>query len=292
MRPAPFRYHAPATVREALALLASYENAKLLAGGQSLVPMLNLRMARPDHVVDLNRVAGIDGVELDGDAVVLGAMARQRLLLRDSDLAVRAPIVREALRHVGHEQTRSRGTIGGSLCHLDPAAELPGIAALHDAVFTVATPAGERSIPASAWSAGYLTPAIDPDEMLVSIRMPTWPRQHGYAFEEYARRRGDFAIVAVGALLLLDEKSAVVRAAVVLIGAGPEPIRLARSEAALVGHEIDDDAVHAVADEGSRLPMHDDVHVPASYRRQLARVLTARALRTAATRAKERARVA
>ena len=194
MKPPPFRYHDPDDLAEALDLVATLDNAKLLAGGQSLMPMLNLRLAFPDDVVDLNRIESLSHVSETAAGISIGAMTRQRELER-SDLLVRAcPVMHEALAQVGHRQTRNRGTIGGSLCHLDPSAELPVVAAALDATIRVSRRGGSRSLPMSEFPAFYMTPAIEPDEIVTVIDFEPWPEGHGYAFVEFARRPGDFAV--------------------------------------------------------------------------------------------------
>jgi aerobic carbon-monoxide dehydrogenase medium subunit len=285
MKPAPFAYHDPRKLDDLIGLLAVHDNAKLLAGGQSLVPMLNMRYVIVDHVIDLNRVAGLDYVREGPQALQIGAMTRQHMLERDAAVARRAPILRDALRFVGHWQTRSRGTIGGSLCHLDPAAELPGIAVLHDAMLHVAGTSGGRDVKAADWGLGYMTPALGPDEVLTGLTLPIWPVPHGHAFIEFARRHGDFAIVGVGCLLALDDAANIRRAAIVLIGVATAPVRLAAAETELVGQPANATTFAAAAEHARAIDCLDDAHVSAAYRRRLAVVLVERALREAAVRA-------
>ena len=204
MKPAPFSFHRPETVAEAIEVVSRLEDAKLLAGGQSLMPMMNFRYVTPANVVDLNRVPELAGITEDGEAVVIGAMTRQRDITESPLVAARCPLLAEALHHVGHVQTRNRGTIGGSLAHLDPAAELPGVLLAHDAVLEVEGPQGPRSIAMSQWTFGYMTPALEAAELLVRIRIPAWPPAHGFAFSEVARRHGDFALAGAGALVRID----------------------------------------------------------------------------------------
>ena len=198
MKPPPFSYHDPRTIGDVLALLGRLDNAKLLAGGQSLMPMLNMRFVQPDHVIDLNRTDGLSFIrEVDG-ALEVGAMTRQRDLEFSDAVARRCPLLGEAIRLVGHRQTRNRGTLGGSLCHLDPAAELVSVAAALDATVMVAGPNGQREIPFAAFPVAYMTPAIEPNELLTAVRLPIWPKGHGFAFIEFARRHGDFGGEAFG----------------------------------------------------------------------------------------------
>jgi carbon-monoxide dehydrogenase medium subunit len=251
------------------------------------MPMLNMRYALPDHVVDLNRIAGLDGLSEEGDVILLGAMVRQRALERSSMLARRCPLLLEALAHVGHFQTRNRGTVGGSLCHLDPAAELPGIAAAYDAELIVAGPRGERRVMMSEWPLFYMTPNLEPDELLTGIRLPLWREPHGHAFLEFARRHGDFALTGVACLMALDENR-IRRVAIVLTGvANTGPMRLAEAEALLLGGEASGEAFRAAAEEARKIDAMEDALVGAAYRRHLAGVLTERALGIAARRARE-----
>ena len=175
MKPVPFQYHDPSSVDEAIALLGRLENAKLLAGGQSLMAMLNLRYAQPDHLIDLNRIADLAYVRREGNTLVIGAMTRQRDLEFSEAVREACPILREAILLVGHRQTRNRGTIGGSLCHLDPSAELATMAALHDATLIVRGPAGQRELSFAEFALGFMTPALGMDELLTAVRIPLWP---------------------------------------------------------------------------------------------------------------------
>ncbi|MGJ4939406.1 FAD binding domain-containing protein [Bradyrhizobium sp. HKCCYLS1011] len=282
MKASAFAYHDPRSCSDLVDLLAKLDNAKLLAGGQSLMPMLNLRVVAPDHLIDINRIPELAGIRLAADAVELGAMTRQSDLLDSPDLAVAAPIFRAALAHVGHVQTRSRGTFGGSCCHLDPAAELPALCALLDAEFDVVGAGGSRVVKARDWFKGYLESALDERELLRSIRWQRWPGGHGYGFSEYARRRGDFAIAGAAALLELNTEGAVRRAAIVVFGVEPSPVRLAETERALTGRRLDSGAIDEAVAEARRLDPMSDVHVSAAYRRHLAGIVTMRALADAA----------
>jgi aerobic carbon-monoxide dehydrogenase medium subunit len=286
MKPAPFAYHDPRTLDDLIGLAGRLENAKLLAGGQSLVSMLNMRFVIPNHVIDLNRVASLAGIADKGDAIEIGAMTRQRALERDPVIASKAPVVLEALRQVGHLQTRSRGTFGGSLCHLDPSAELCAVARLYDATLHVAGSRGRRDIAMADWSLGFMTPALEPDEVLTGITLPVWREPHGHAFVELARRHGDFAIAGVGCLVALDGKGAIARAAISIAGIATAPVRLSEAEAALKGQPATPDTFKAAAAHATKLDCLADAHVSAAYRQRLAGVLTERALATAAARAK------
>jgi aerobic carbon-monoxide dehydrogenase medium subunit len=204
MKPPPFSYHDPKTVEETVGLLDRLENAKLLAGGQSLMPMLNFRFVQPDHIIDINRVEGLSYIREANGALEFGAMTRQREIEFSDLVRARLPIMHEALQQVGHRQTRNRGTIGGSLCHLDPAAELVSLATGYDATVTVAGPKGRREIPFAQFPVAYMTPAIEPNELVIGVRFEPWSPRHSYAFIEFSRRHGDFAITSAAALIEAD----------------------------------------------------------------------------------------
>jgi carbon-monoxide dehydrogenase medium subunit len=281
MKPPPFSYHDPQTVDEAVALLGRLENAKLLAGGQSLMPMLNFRFVQPDHIIDLNRVEGLSYIREASGTLEIGAMTRQRDLEFSDVVRARWPILHEALLQVGHRQTRNRGTIGGSLCHLDPAAELVTLACGHDATVTVAGPNGRRTIPFAEFPVAYMTPALELNEMLVGISFPQWAANHGYAFVEFSRRHGDFAITSAAALLEGDAAGKITRASVTLGGMGTAPVRAREVEQALVGQVPAGDLFRGACESCRKFEAIDDVHAPASYRQHLATVMSRRALEKA-----------
>jgi aerobic carbon-monoxide dehydrogenase medium subunit len=278
MKPPPFSYHDPRTIADAVGLLGRLENAKLLAGGQSLMPMLNMRFVLPDHVIDLNRVDGLSYIREHNGALEIGAMTRQRDLEFSDVVRRRCPLMHEAIQQVGHRQTRNRGTLGGSLCHLDPSAELVSVAAAVDATVKVAGRNGERTIDFAEFPVGYMTPALEPDELLIGASFPSWPAGHGYAFVEFARRHGDFAIVSAAALIEEDKAGKVTRAAVTLGGMGPAPVRASEVEQAIVGHVPEEKFLREVCESLRKLDAIEDVHAPSSYRQQLATVLSRRAL--------------
>jgi carbon-monoxide dehydrogenase medium subunit len=281
MKPPPFSYHDPQTIDEAVALLGRLDNAKLLAGGQSLMPMLNFRFVQPDHIIDLNRVEGLSYIREANGALDIGGMTRQRDLEFSDVVRARWPIIHEALLNVGHRQTRNRGTIGGSLCHLDPAAELVTLACGHDATVTVAGPNGRRAIPFAEFPVAYMTPALELNEMLIAISFPQWAPGHGYAFVEFSRRHGDFAITSAAALLEGDAAGKITRASVTLGGMGTAPVRAREAEAALVGQVPAGDLFREACESCRKFEALDDVHAPASYRQHLAAVLSRRALEKA-----------
>ena len=288
MKPAPFTYHDPATLDEAIALLGRLENARALAGGQSLMPMMNFRFVMPDHIVDLNAIEGLDSIRVQAQRLTFGAMARQRAIERSDAVRAACPIMTEALAHVGHRQTRNRGTIGGSLCHLDPAAELANLASLHDAVLTARSGAGSRTIAFTDFAQGYLTNALADGELLTAIEFDCWPAQHGYGFEEMARRRGDFAMTIVAALVLLDGAQRIERAAVCVSAVEAVPVRLTAVEKMLAGELPSADLYRAAGVEAEKLDAMEDAYVSARYRKHLARVLVYRALEKAVASARKR----
>ena len=284
MKPPPFSYHDPRTISDAVALLGRLENAKLLAGGQSLMPMLNMRFVLPDHIIDLNRVEGLSFIREHNGALEIGAMTRQRELEFSDLVRKRCPLMHEAILQVGHRQTRNRGTLGGSLCHLDPSAELVSVAAALDATVTVQGPNGTREVAIDAFPVAYMTPAIEPNEIVTMVRFPLWPQPHGHGFVEFARRHGDFAIVSAAALLTEDGAGKITRASVTLGGMGAAPVRARAVEQALVRNRPDDTLLREICETCRKFEAVDDVHAPATYRQQLATVMSRRALERARSR--------
>lgn len=278
MKPPPFSYHDPHSVDDAIALLSQHENAKILAGGQSLMPMLNMRYVLPDHVIDLNKIEGLSYIREDGNALEIGAMTRQRDLEFSDSVERLCPVMHEALQQIGHRQTRNRGTIGGSLSHLDPAAELPAICAATDAVVTVQGPNGRREIPFAEFPAGYMTPSIEMDEMVVGIRIPGWPAGHGYGFVEFARRHGDFAVASSAALLEVGSDGKISRASLTIGGVGAAPVRMSAIEEALIGESGSEDRFRDLCEACREIDAMGDVYASTEYRQQLATVMSRRAL--------------
>jgi aerobic carbon-monoxide dehydrogenase medium subunit len=281
MKPPPFSYHDPKTVEETVRLLDRLENAKLLAGGQSLMPMLNFRFVQPDHIIDINRVEGLSYIREANSALEFGAMTRQREIEFSDLVRARLPIMHEALQQVGHRQTRNRGTIGGSLCHLDPAAELVSLATGYDATVTVAGPKGRREIPFAQFPVAYMTPAIEPNELVIGVRFEPWSPRHSYAFIEFSRRHGDFAITSAAALIEADAAGKLSRVSVTIGGMGTAPVRARELEQALLGAAPTKELFRAACESCRKLEAIDDVHAPASYRQHLAAVLSRRALEKA-----------
>ena len=283
MKPAPFDYVRAATVDEAVAILAgSNGEAKVLAGGQSLVPMLNFRVVDVPLFVDINGIEGLDRIEeTDGGGLRIGALTRHSTLETSNLVKDRFPVMHEAMKHVAHLAIRNRGTIGGSLSHADPAAELPTMAVLLNATIITANASGGREISAAEFFIAPLTTSLTPDEIVVAVDLPGLPQGSGYGFEEFAQRRGDFGIAGVAAIVKMDGQI-VTKARIALMGLHDIPIRAHGAEAALVENGID---AAAAAARQEADPM-TDLHGSAEYRRHLAEALTRRALTTAIERSR------
>ncbi len=282
MKPPKFDYHAPTTVEQALELLGRYGgDAKVLAGGQSLMPLLNFRLSRPAALVDLNRIPSLAYVREQDGQVRFGAMTRQRTIEFSPVVRERVPLLGEATRWVGHLPIRTRGTIGGSIAHADPAAESPAVLTALEGEVVARGPKGERVVKAKDLFQTYLATNLTPDEILVEVRMPAMPAGAGYAFEEFARRHGDFAIVGIAAVVVKDgARCALARLATA--GTGPVPVRLRAAEEILERDGLSDAAIEAASRRASELVSPDsDIHASADYRRHLTGVLTKRALRRA-----------
>ena len=284
MKPPRFSYHDPQSVADTVGLLGRLENARVLAGGQSLMPMLNMRYVLPDHLIDINKVPELAYLREAGGALEVGAMTRQRDLEFSDLVKKRLPIMHEAILQVGHRQTRNRGTVGGSLCHLDPSAELVSLAAALDATVSVASAKGKRDIAFADFPQGYMSPGIEPDEMVTGARFPLWPDGHGYAFVEFSRRHGDFAIVSAAALLEEDASGRIKRASVTIGGVGPAPVRARAVEQAITGQTASESLFRQACESCRSIEAMSDVHAPAEYRQHLAAVLSRRALEKAHTR--------
>jgi carbon-monoxide dehydrogenase medium subunit len=285
MKPAPFDYHAPRQLKEAAELLATLPNARILAGGQSLVPMMNFRYVVVDHLVDLGRVDDLRGIAVGDGKLRIGAMMRQRDLELSPEIARYCPLMTEALRHVGHRQTRNRGTIGGSLAHADPAAELPAVCAAYDAVIHIASVRGIRAVSFREFTAGFMATVLQPDEMIAAIELPIWRQGHGHGFHEFARRHGDFALAGAAALLDVGAGNIVRHAALALCGVAVTPVRIEAAEARLMGQPLDAALIRSAAAAAWLVEPVSDIHAGGEYRRHLAQVLSMRALTDAARRA-------
>ncbi|MGB5081972.1 MAG: FAD binding domain-containing protein [Burkholderiales bacterium] len=288
MKAAPFEYIRAASVGEACELLARHgDGARLIAGGQSLVPMMAMRLVRPAWLVDINEIAALRSISIDADLARTGACARQGTLERDAALAARVPLLAQALAWVGHAQTRNRGTVGGSLAHADPSAELPLVAQVLGARFEIRSKKAKRTLDSAQFFTGPMSTALGPEECIEEIRWPVWPEERtGSAFTEIAERHGDFAIVSAAAQVAVDRDGRCLRAAFGLGGAAGTPLSFPKIAASLCGTRLEDRAIEAAAQAAAAITEPgNDLHATADYRRHLARVLAARALREARERA-------
>ena len=284
MKPAKFDYFAPSTVEEALDFLGRYgPDARVLAGGQSLMPLMNLRLVRPGVVIDINRIDALAGIEPSADGgLCVGALTRQRDLERSALVRQRFPVVAAAIPHIGHFQIRNRGTVGGSSAHADPAAEIPALCRALNAQFVVADADGERTVPAGEFFLGLLTTAVEPGQLLVSIQLPGLTGRWNWGFQEVSRRHGDFALAGAIALLRLDEQAVCLESRITMFGVGDAPVRATAAEEALVGRVVDSDA----RNDASRLVSESvdpgsDIHASAEYRKDVSGVMARRALEDA-----------
>jgi aerobic carbon-monoxide dehydrogenase medium subunit len=283
MKLPPFEYACPATLSEAVALLAGRDgDAKALAGGQSLVPMMAFRVASPSLLVDLRKLAELRQIKIANDGVTLGAMVRWREILDHAQLGKAHPLLVAAVEHVAHYQIRNRGTVGGSIAHADPAAEMPGIAVACEAQIAVVGKSGSRVIMAADFFVGPLMTALKADEIITEIRLPAWPAKRRWGFQEFARRRGDFAMAAA-AVFYDEDGGKAANAHVGVIGVADRPLRLGAVEAALDGQAIDDATIaKAEAAASAAVDPPDDIHASGAYRRALVGVMVERALKNAA----------
>jgi aerobic carbon-monoxide dehydrogenase medium subunit len=283
MKLPPFDYACPTTLPEAIELLASNDDAKAIAGGQSLVPMLAFRLAQPSLLVDLRKLADLRGIRISDAGVTLGAMVRWRDIEDDERLETAHPLLKAAIAHVAHYQIRNRGTVGGSIAHADPAAEMPGIAMTCDAEIAVVGKSGAHVIQAADFFQGALTTALTTDEIIVEIRLPAWPAGRRWGFQEFARRRGDFAMAAAAVFYDQDERGKARNAHVGVIGVGDRPLRLTAVEDVLNGQIIDEATIaKAEAATSAAVDPQDDIHASAAYRRSLVGTMVERALKSAA----------
>ncbi|MFI9412472.1 FAD binding domain-containing protein [Nocardia gamkensis] len=283
MKPASFEYHAPATAEEAVALLADLgDEAKIISGGQSLVPMLALRLAVFEHLVDLRRLDELRGVETEGDSVRIGAATTHAEVGRSEDVRRGVPLLARATPLIGHFQIRNRGTIGGAIAHADAAAEYPVVALTLDARIETLSPRGRRTIPAAEFFTGMWTTDLAPDELVTAIVFPVWHGRCGFAIEEFTRRSGDFAMAGAAVAVRLDADSRVERCAIGLFGLAPTPLRATRTEAELIGRPVDatPEEIGRSATAGLNA-ISSDVHGSADYRRRVGAAMVARAWRRA-----------
>ncbi len=283
MKPAPFEYARPKTLDEALSLLAADDEAKPIAGGQSLIPLLALRMAAPRLLVDISRLAELKGIEFGPEYIKLGALTRWCDVLTHPQLATHHPLIVEAIGHTAHYQIRNRGTVGGSCSHADPSAEMPAIAMTCDALFEVANAKGTRIVPAHEFFVSVLTTALEPDELVISIRLPVWPPGRRYAFQEFARRQGDFAVAGC-ALFWDEERGRCINPHVGVFGVADTPIRVPEVEAVLSDRQITKEVIDEAATVIQQaITPQDDLHATSAYRSALLGVLLERALLSASS---------
>jgi len=289
LKPAPFEYHAPETAAEAVDLLVEFgDDAKLLAGGQSLVPMLALRLAVFEHLVDIRRIDGLTGIERRDGSLWVGAGTTDAAIETSSETATAVPLLHRATPLVGHFQIRSRGTLGGSIAHADPAAEYPAVALTLDACIEVASPRGERTIAAGEFFDGIWSTTLEPDELVVGVTFPIWNGRSGFAIEEFAIRHGDFALAGATVAVEIDGDDRIERCAIGLLGLGSTPERATAAEAELSGRsvaEIEPEEVGRLAVAGLQ-SVPDDLHGSALYRKQVGAAMTARAWTTAVAEAR------
>ena len=283
MKPAPFGYHRPATIAEAVALLdALQDDVKVLAGGQSLVPLMNFRLSVPAELVDINGIAELTGHDVTGDVLRLGALTRHHELERSATVRGAAPLLALAAPYIGHPQIRSMGTLGGSLSHADPAAELPGVMLALDARMVAASARGERIVPAAEFFVSHFTTALEPDELLTAVEVPVAAERTGHAFLEVAARYGDFALVGAGAAVTVDEDGAITEARIGCTSVAPTPVRAAAAEELLRGATPDADVLAEVERVvAGALEPTPELKASAAYKRRTAGVLVARAVRQA-----------
>lgn len=279
MKPPPFRYKRAASIEEAVAALAEEgDEAKVLAGGQSLIAMMNLRLVKPQVLIDVNRLTTLDYIRRDNGTLALGALARQSAVEESADVAAACPLMAEAIHYVAHKPIRNRGTVGGNFAHNDPTSELPAVAVALGAEFVARSNGGERTIPASDFFVGYLTTALAPDELLTEVRVPAWPAGQGWSFMEISPRKGDYALVGIAATLQVKDGQCQA-ARLVYTGVGEYAHRVPEAEQALIGNEASEAAFREAADIARReVDPSTDVHADAEYRRDLVAALTQRAL--------------
>jgi CO/xanthine dehydrogenase FAD-binding subunit len=287
LKPAEFEYHRPRKIDDALSLLKQFgHEGKILAGGQSLMPLMNFRLAQPAHLIDINFIEGLDYIKSENGGIKIGSLARQAQLLKSPLIQQRCLLLAEALAQVGYEQTRNRGTLCGSLAHADPAAELPAVLVALDGIITVRSAAATRNIPARDFFVSYLTTAMSDDEIIVEALVPELSPQAASSFVEFARRFGDFAIVGVAVVLVINN-DAVADARIALTGVGDRPWRERRIEEKLLREKPSSELFEKIASEvAAKIEPASDIHASESYRRSLAKVLTKRALLEAWRRAR------
>ena len=286
MKPCAFEYYAPASVKEAIQLL-SQDNAKILAGGQSLVPIMNFRLGRPEVLVDINGIKDLEYIREEGGELVIGALTRQRDAEISPLVRQKCPLLSDAISHVGHVTIRNRGTVGGSVAHADPSAEIPTVVCALEGTIKARGPEGETTFRPEDFFVSFLTTALEPTQMLTEIRVPILPSGTGWSFVEICRRSGDFAIVAVATVLFMNPNGACRQARIALGGVAPTPVRAASAEAALAGQKITPELIEEAAQLAiEATDPESDYHASAEYRRHLTGVLVQRSLNEALQRAR------
>jgi len=287
MKPATFLYHDPTTIEETVRLLDEYgDEARILAGGQSLVPMMNLRLSNPGRIVDINRVRELDYVRSDQGALTIGALTRQRAVERSKDIRELCPLLADAMPHLGHFQIRNRGTIGGSVAHADPAADIPAVIVALDGVLLVRDAMGSKTISAEDFFISFFTTALGPTELLEAIHLPPWPSGTGWAFLKMTRREGDFAIVGVATRITLDSDGICGDSRIAFFGVSDAPVRARTAEAMALGTKMTSATIAPVAKKAvSDLRPESDIHASADYRLHAAELLAQRAMKLAIARA-------
>jgi CO/xanthine dehydrogenase FAD-binding subunit len=283
MKPSAFEYFDPPTVREAVELLQRHsDDAKILAGGQSLIPMMNFRVARPKVLIDINKIKELDYIREEKDELVVGSLVRERALEVSPVVGKKCPILAEAISQIGHLPVRTRGTIGGSLVHADPSAEIPVVICALGGRMKVVGPAGERTLAAAEFFLTYLTSALEPGEILVEVRIPTLPANTGWSFMELSRRHGDFGIVVVASILFMENKETCRKASIALGGVAPTPLRAAAAEKTLSGRKLSEELIKEAGIKAAQATEPEsDYHASAEYRKDMARVFTQRSLQEA-----------
>lgn len=279
MKNPPFVYHRPDTLPEALALLAEHgDEAKILAGGQSLLPVMALRLGRPEHIVDIGQIKGLDAIFTGPDGLTIGALVRHAQAERSTDVERAAPLVHAAMPHIGHRAIRSQGTVCGSIAHADPAAEMPAVCLATGATMVAASATHQREIAAADFGQGYLTTALDPTEILLEVRFPRWGPTTGGSVIEISRRHGDYALVGLACMIDVDD-GAITAASLAFFGVANTAVRVAEAETSLIGKPPGQAAFEAAADiVKSTIEPASDVHATSNYRRHVAGVLTRRGL--------------
>ncbi|GAS92250.1 FAD binding domain-containing protein [Mycolicibacterium brisbanense] len=288
MKAAPFAYHRPAGIDDAVALLDEYgDNAKILAGGQSLVPMLAMRLTHFDNLIDISRITGLSDIARRGDEVVIGAATPHALVGLDDEVAESVPLLTLATPHIGHFQIRTRGTLGGAIAHADPAAEYAAVALALDATIEATSPRGVRAIPASEFFTGLWETALAADEILTAVRFPVWSARSGFAVEEFARRHGDFAIAGAVVGIELDDDNRVRRCGIGLLGLGSTPKRATSAEAAVTGTAIGNVSAEHIGElaMSTLTDIPSDLQGSASYRARVGAAMVARAWKRASAEA-------